>query len=471
MEWKQPSTEVISDLEKQLRGRIEALSQNVDRLQKNKMILRKYQYTQVSILAQKELAERSRKGSSTGNKANSGNADDDKLNGILSLAKEIRAISNKPAKLIHPDVQGNKPMKAGSRQSLQDALYVGSETQESSNPRFNDDMDRSLVPEENYLGDLHEQLLFLTRNRVPVSPSKLYMNSVKYCEEGKFLTKLLNRSEQPCSALFHTVSSSFPQLTSSDKHEARSTSPLSNSESLVAKLANQFKGLIVSYERFMKVRVSHETFKVSQLTVEDKKAMIAMWMRGRKLLELYRHYEKTSRRLQCTCESCVLSRVNHGPSSDSSSASAVDRSTPLSTPLPSPSAKAEVDWTAIVINTKSKAKSKQVGGSAANHSSAWGNSCKVRVEAFHSAYQSKLLLIAESAVGQEQLKGTIQALKTCCEDSTNRAKLGQIIAAGGGADTGFVSRWAESLKQFRLVYSLLLNEAQELNHCMFINKP
>jgi len=469
MERKQAAAGVISDLESKVLGRIEALVPTVDRLQRTKHMLRAYQQAKISIAAQEELAARSTKESHTN--LVSGEEDEilsgfEKLDGILSLAKEIRTTSNKSSKSGSQSAQQDKSGKTAGRQSLRDALLVKDNTSKAASAV--DDTNVKPSAQEHFLNDLHEQLLYLSRHRITLSPSKLYMNRTKYCEEGKFLTKLLNRPEQPSSVLFQTIHPSLPLLESTEKLEAHFTSPLATSDSLVMRLAQQFRSLIVSYERYMKVRVSHETFKVAQLSVEDRKSMIAMWMRGRKLLDLYKHYEKNKQSLPCTCESCVRSRKYAVVSRDA--ATTVDRTTPHYTPLPSPSARTDVGFSAAVIGSKGKSKSKQ-SSSGSESSNPWTNACKPRIEAFHEAYQSKILLIAESAVGQEQLKGTIQSLKACCEESANRAKLGQIIAAGaGGAEAAFVGKWAESLKQFRLVYSLLLNEAQELNHCMFINK-
>lgn len=473
MEKKQPTAEVISALESKVLGRVEALVPIIERLQRTKHIVRAYQQAKISILALKELEARSTKDSFSAEKSHRMSDEEDvvsgfeKLDGILSLAKEIRAGSNKSSKQSGPqDVQKDKSGKTTGRQSLRDALAVKDDATKTA-----DTADNNLAkpsPQELFLTDLHAQLHYLSRHRIAVSPSKLYMNRLKYCEEAKFLTKLLIRPEQPNSVLFQVIHPSLPQLDTNERHEAHFSAPFVTGDSLIVRLAQQFRSLIVSYERYMKVRVSHETFKVTLLSVEDKKAMIALWMRGRKLLDLYKHYEKTRKNLPCTCESCALSRKNAVVSADA--ATIVNRTTPFCTPLPLPSARTDGDSSSAVIGSKSKSKSKPPSGGSES-SNAWANTCKPRVEAFHEAYQSKILLIAESAVGQEQLKGTIQSLKACCEESANRAKQGQIIAAGtGGADAAFVGRWAESLKQFRLVYSLLFNEAQELNHCMFINK-
>jgi hypothetical protein len=237
------------------------------------------------------------------------------------------------------------------------------------------------------------------------------------------------------------------------------------------KLVQQFRNLNLVYERSMMQRMKHATFKVTQLTSEEKKEIIALWLRGRKLLDLYQHYVKMKQKLVCTCEPCSQTRKD-GLVAREKATETVDHFTPLYAPLPLPILEVGNDLTGKKNalgkgNGKGKAKFSNDSSGAAN---VWASSSKSLVEDFHQAYASKVALIIESAVGQEQLKGTIQGLKVCCEGSTQQARQGYGVSRCDSVDNVLADRWVETLKQFRLVYSILLCEAQELNHCMFIKK-
>ena len=456
MEIKPQSMEILLQIERQILHRIEKLSQQQDRLQANKLLLRKHQALWKFLLSKNSQAETSAKEDKTTFVDESASSFS-KLDGILNLAKEIRAGAAKSGKQNQSE---EKTSRTESRQSLRDAL---SSTKVVDNKPCVDEVAQGPSKEELAVNDLHEQLLFLSRYRIALPVAKLYMNRSKYSNESKFLSKLFIHPAQPGSTLFRTI---YPTLPSNDAPDL-STSPISPSigaDSIVVNLAQQFKSLIVHYDRHLRQRINHESYKLSQLSADEKRTMVALWLRGRKLMELYQHYVKTKQKLPCTCESCCFVRASQNAQRGTAIAT-LDHATPSYTPLPMPSTSIERE--ASVINGKSKAKTKSSGGSSLT---GWVSTSKTRVEAFHDAYQSKVLLIAESAVGQEQLKGTIQALKSCCEDSTSRAKVGEKNVSRPTSNDSFVSKWVDSLKQFRLVYSILLNEAQELNHCIFINK-
>lgn len=321
---------------------------------------------------------------------------------------------------------------------------------------------------------MKEQLQFLTRYRIAQSPSKLYMNKTKYIEETKFMSKLYNRPAQPGSILFQVLYPSLPRI------DSTIVSPNVAKVSVLMKLVQQFRNLNLLYERSMMQRMKHATFKVTQLTFEEKTEIIALWLRGRKLLDLYQHYVKMKQKLVCTCEPCSQVRKDSLIARDRAT-DTVDHYTPLYAPLPLPILEGGNDLTGKKYalgkeNGKGKAKfSNDIdggggGGGGVKTTNVWASSSISLVEDFHQAYASKVALIIESAVGQEQLKGTIQGLKVCCEGSTQQARQGSGVSRCDSVDNVLADRWVETLKQFRLVYSILLCEAQELNHCMFIKK-
>jgi hypothetical protein len=117
----------------------------------------------------------------------------------------------------------------------------------------------------------------------------------------------------------------------------------------------------------------------------------------------------------------------------------------------------------------------------------WYNDSKKRIQNFHRAFQDKVKLMVESSVGRHQLKDTIHSLKHCCEEqikvnnnhhtkSDDNSK--HVTADESVLDTAIASddvevllqQWIQSWKQFRSIYSILLNEAKDLNECMFINR-
>jgi hypothetical protein len=142
------------------------------------------------------------------------------------------------------------------------------------------------------------------------------------------------------------------------------------------------------------------------------------------------------------------------------------------TPLPLPSALDVSD--AEALETKSqRSKSKGMGkgkdgagGAMSPPAQAFSQRALQRVQDFHEAYRSRVLLIAESAIGQEQLKGTIQQLRSCCEE---QSRLGGGVGDLRGGEL-LLERWVTSLRQYRAVYNTLLHEARDLQACVFIRK-
>jgi len=108
----------------------------------------------------------------------------------------------------------------------------------------------------------------------------------------------------------------------------------------------------------------------------------------------------------------------------------------------------------------------------------WYKDSKKRIESFHRAFQDKVKLMVESSVGRHQLKETIHSLKHCCEEqikanqssSKQQVAIADEVAVDASRDEVLLQQWIQSWKQFRSIYSILLNEAKDLNECMFINK-
>jgi hypothetical protein len=278
--------------------------------------------------------------------------------------------------------------------------------------------------------------------------------------------------------LFQTMASSLPVATAGVGHTYPSSSAAGHQpNSIVAKLLNAFAALLSSYERYAKTRLGAKDFKASQLSAEDRGAIIALWLRGRKLLELHEHYVKRRDKLQCHCQHCgsdrsgerVVREAEARPNQAVNPQRHLHENTALYTPLPLPSASDEAGADALEAKgqkSKGKGEGKDGAGSAMTPAQGYSQRALQRVQDFHQAYRSRVMLIAESAIGQEQLKGTIQQLRSCCEEQSRR---------GGGAGDlrsgeNLLERWVSSLKQYRAVYNTLLHEARDLQSCVFIRK-
>ncbi|OYX15242.1 MAG: hypothetical protein B7Z16_13570, partial [Algoriphagus sp. 32-45-6] len=165
------------------------------------------------------------------------------MDGILNLAKEIRAGATKTGR------QADRT-RTESRQTLRDALSLA----KTADVKPDTDV---VAPrpsrEEQLLNDLHEQLLFLTRYRIALPVAKLYMNRTKYSNESKFLSKLFTYPAQPRSTLFRTIYPTLPMTTPESP-----TAPLSPAvrDSVVVRLAQQFKNLVLQYDRHLKQRIN-----------------------------------------------------------------------------------------------------------------------------------------------------------------------------------------------------------------------
>lgn len=342
------------------------------------------------------------------------------------------------------------------------------------------------------------------------------MNRELYAVHAEVYCKVLETSTQPHSVLYDVVASHISSL----KPEKR-TGPLngtsvgprsvadngssssSNSSNhsaktaFISKLTRAFESLLASYDRYFRVRMSHEQFHVSQLSAPDRLTMMAMWYKGRKLLDLYNYYTKSKlehSRSKCRCSDCVLMRshihTNNTKHEKDVVTTVVDmhNSKPLYTPLPLPS------QSQFIRESYSPPKKMPTGTSSVSVDSTgqvdivmWYNDSKKRIQSFHRAFQGEVKLMVESSVGRHQLKDTIHSLKHCCEeqikannnhhaksdDNSKHTTADESVLNTAIASHDYevlLQQWIQSWKQFRSIYSILLNEAKDLNECMFINK-
>jgi len=371
--------------------------------------------------------------------------------------------------------------------------------------------------------DVLAQLQFTSRYSYPVSLSKLFMNRELYAVHAEVYCKVLRTSTQPHSVLYDVVASHIsslkperrigplngssigPRSVTGTTHDHNGSSSRSSSSSsdhgaktaFISKLTRAFESLLTSYDRYFKVRMSHEQFHVSQLSAPDRLTLMAMWYKGRKLLDLYNYYIKSKlkhSRSKCPCSNCVLMRLHIHTDNTKHERDVVTtvvnmhNSKPLYTPLPLPS------QSQFIRESYSPSKKMPTGASSVSVDSSgqveivmWYNDSKKRIQNFHRTFQDKVKLMVESSVGRHQLKDTIHSLKHCCEEQikansnhhTKSADNSKHVTADESVlDTAIASddvevllqQWIQSWKQFRSIYSILLNEAKDLNECMFINK-
>lgn len=474
----------LASIELQLDDRIDALDIMVRRLDKTRSTLRKC----VTLAHQSHASTAAKAATILEKDTESEKCNDvqcsefDKLDGILNLAKEIRALntsktaSSKTNEIgsISSIVNSKLPKgssaqntKVSSRQTLGEALV--SKPAANEPPQLTKEMlaDNAATA---FRDDVREQLLFLSRYKIPTLVPLYHLNKAKYVEESRFLSKLSRRSQHASSAPHQVISSAIPPtvLDTSPSGDANSVSPLhsSSGDNVVAKLATQFQVLIASYDRYLKQRLNHESFKVSQLSADDKRSVLTLWLKGRKLIELFEHYMKARFKLPCNCEHCVAARRKHMLPRQYAT-DELEHSVPVCTPIHPPSVQSDTDLP--LPKRKSKGKSSLPDLPATE--TVWSYNAKRLVEEYHRAYQSKVMFVVESAVGQDQLRSTVQALKGCCE-AQGKAVPGPGAGARAGSAQGadLQNKWVDSLKQFRLVYSILVNEAQHMHHCMFLNK-
>lgn len=128
----------------------------------------------------------------------------------------------------------------------------------------------------------------------------------------------------------------------------------------------------------------------------------------------------------------------------------------------------------------------------------WSRMSQQRVDDYHRAFQSRVKFIAESAVGRSNLRDIIKVLKHCCEaqadhkqavsiplgstsredeqfklDDRKQDQAGDVVSDRLGLGDNreqFQYQWVQALKQYRLLYSLLVKEAHDAGNCFFLHK-
>ncbi|KAJ1427318.1 hypothetical protein B484DRAFT_77113 [Ochromonadaceae sp. CCMP2298] len=457
-----PSCSLLAEINGCIDGRIDELRAAVSRMERTRQVLRgfiaedralKAQQAQSRVLMEQE-ADQVRELSSD----KSAESPFDQLDGILSLAREIRAssIKSKP-KMKSVDSEGartgrSRPSESSSTKN--DGARAGTS---AAPARQGDASDQAQhAPSSSARGvdgtsgrsaqqdDVLLQIKFLSRWRVPTPVSSLCLSKSKYCEEAHFWSAVRGRKLHPSSAVYDVISSSLSRVLPEETSGA-----VDSSDNVLDKLTSGFKNLIRSYEAFAKSRLVQEGFNVAQLSKEDRVSLIGMWYKGRRLLELYEHFVSTRRKQRCTCGHCARTRENQSPQNISRTL----LSTALYAPLPLPSTIVGRER----VNLKFGAKVQQD-----DRPSLWSSAALRGIDDFHRTFTTRVQLAVESTVGQHQLKTTIQALRGCCEAES---------AERGNRDAQRqMETWTEPLKLYRAVYSILISEARNLDECVFLNK-
>jgi hypothetical protein len=458
---------VLSEVEKQLDERIKKVTEFSSRLERTKRLLHRGIHGPVSSSG---VGESPRPVQPLIDEAKEVlKAEDNKklssLDEILSLAREVRSTNLKKGKSsseirsltktsTEPEVGVKNALnKTGlyknKSQTLREALAVDQSNDQSSH-------------EKAYLVDILEQLAFLSRYKIPSPIASAVETKALFIEKAKFMTAVTGRPCLPNNLLFSSLRSKVHSTTIPQKDPVQQPGPCNpTDENVIIKLAKSFKSLIVAFERYMKQRIDQTNFAVENLSADDRTAMISMWYRGRKLLELYDHYVKTSKKLPCYCTNCRASPSHN--TAPLAATSNIHGSTAMYTPLPVPSAK--FDSEPAGVKRKDQMKSNVSRILPVQSVDVWNKNAQQRISMFHSDYQQKVKFAAESIIGKEQLKDSIAALRKCCEDQTKRDSF-----PGKIGDQALLLQWTQSLKQYKFVYSMLLCEAHDTSNCMFLNK-
>lgn len=396
------------------------------------------------------------------------------LDKILSLARNLRTggtgrptessgVSTDPHN--EPDAGSvassrSKPSTRG-RQTLGQAL--------SATNKANPPSSASTPPvvRSNAARDVAEQVLFLARYRIPPPLCIAIYSKDAYCERAKFLSSLLRRPVHPESALYSNLVTTLPPTPASPPSPASSIRKYA--EPVILKLANSFAALISEHERWLRGRVSVADFKASRLSPEERKFLVTLWLRGRKLVELYEHVMKRKSGVKCVCQPCRQRDREAAQSKRPASTLVADlhMEAPLAAPLSIPSAvrAAEQAKAAELLKLESRSKRDKTSRAVAlPPAAAFAQVSLEQVNAFHSAYRSRVQCVVEASIGQELLMATVQTLRGCCEQQTKSA------VPQDKADQQLLSQWVSALRQYRSLYNSLLCDAQSMNECMFVNK-
>jgi hypothetical protein len=450
-----PSCSLLAEINGCIDDRIEELSAAVSRMERTKQVLRGYiaedrirkaQQAQSRVQMELEADQLEELGS------DKTESSFDQLDGILSLAREIRASSVKSKPKMKSGVSESEGARAGRSRAAEsstknDGARAGASASRQGSAEQPQHASTSAMGTDGsgrsaQQNDVLLQIKFLSRWRVPTPVSSMCLSKTKYCEEAKFWSTVRGRKLHPSSPVYSVVASSLSRALPPENTSV-------SSDNVVDKLTRGFKSLIRSYEAFAKSRLA-EGFNVAQLSKEDRMSLIGIWYSGRRLLELYEHFVSTRRKKRCTCGHCAARKQTSQNISQT-----LHSGTALYAPVPLPSTVVGRER----VNLKFGAKVQH----AEDRPSLWSSAAQRGIDDFHRTFATRVQLAVESTVGQHQLKTTIQALRGCCEaESAER---------GGNRDAQRqMDTWMEPLKLYRAVYSVLISEARNLDECIFLNK-
>jgi hypothetical protein len=387
------------------------------------------------------------------------------LERILSLAKDVRSsglssrtAGNTGTRAASSTSTKVKDLKIG-RQTLGQALSGVKEASTDAGP--------AVGAAAAVTCDIAQQLLFFGRYKIPPPLCVAAYSKDLYCEQAKFQSSIRFRPVHPDSVLYTSVTAILDCSTAvgEDSTAAHRRPP----ESIVLKLANSTAALVTEYERWTKGRVAQKEFKAYRLSAEDRTYIVTLWMRGRKLLELYEHLMKRKSGVRCACQHCVRKQSDgQGRRTAAEQVTTLHSEAPLTTPLASPSTvrATEEAQQAELLKTEVKGRKDKLKRSApVSPAVSFAQSSLDQVDAYHRAYRSRVQCIVEASIGHDKLMATVQGLRVCCEQQTKAS-----AATSAKADHQLLENWICALKQYRTLYGDLVCQSQNAGACMFVVK-
>jgi hypothetical protein len=447
--------------------RLKYLEREVDKLARSRRVMQNYVrgLSSGSVATPAHHAEHSKTLGETPGNTGEISAD---LERILSLAKDVRSselssrtTGNMGTRAASSTSSNVKDLKIG-RQTLGQALSGVKETSTEAGPAVGTALNTTEVT-----CDTAQQLLFYGRYKIPPPLCVATYSKDLYCEQAKLQSGLRFRPVHPHSLLYSGVTAVMDCSTAvSAAYTAAHRRP---PESIVLKLANSIAALVTEYERWTKGRVAQKEFKASRLSAEDRTYIVTLWMRGRKLLELYEHLMKRKSGVRCACQHCVRKQSDgQGRRTAAEQVNTLHSEAPLATPLASPGTvrATEEAQQAELLKTEVKGRKDKLKRSAPVHPAvSFAQSSLDHVDAYHRAYRSRVQCIVEASIGHDKLMATVQALRVCCEQQTKAS-----AATSAKADHQLLENWIGALKQYRTLYGDLVCQSQNAGACMFVVK-
>jgi hypothetical protein len=447
--------------------RLKYLEREVDKLARSRRVMQNYVrgLSSGSAATPEQHAEHSK--TLGGTPGNTGEVSAD-LERILSLAKDVRSSG------LSSRTTGNMGMRAASstsskvkylnigRQTLGQALSGVKETSTEAGPAVGTALNTTAVT-----CDIAQQLLFFGRYKIPPPLCVAAYSKDLYCEQAKVQSGIRFRPVHPHSLLYTSVTAVTDCSTAVG--EVSTTVHRRPPESIVLKLANSIAALVTEYERWTKGRVAQKEFKASRITAEDRTYIVTLWMRGRKLLELYEHLMKRKSGVRCACQHCVRKQSDgQARRTAAEQVTTLHSEAPLATPLASPSTVRAMEEAhqAELLKTEVKGRKDKLKRSMpVSPAVSFAQSSLDQVDAYHRAYRSRVQCIVEASIGHEKLMATVQALRMCCEQQSKAS-----AATSAKADDQLLQNWIGALKQYRTLYGDLVCEAQNTGACLFVVK-